>query len=123
MSTIQRSWDALGAKAALSEGTARFNTVLSIASSRQGRTSTASPIHSRRPAFPGLIGVLTGDVDPFAIWRYAGCQIAARAASRGGGMVTALMIAESLGGWGVLRARLADYAAVIDRTRTGLPYA
>ncbi|HKZ05527.1 MAG TPA: antitoxin Xre/MbcA/ParS toxin-binding domain-containing protein [Methylomirabilota bacterium] len=38
-------------------------------------------------------------------------------------MVTALMIAESLGGWGVLRARLADYAAVIDRTRSGLPYA
>ncbi len=37
-------------------------------------------------------------------------------------MVTALMIAESLGGWGVLRTRLADYAAVIDRTRTGLPY-
>jgi putative toxin-antitoxin system antitoxin component (TIGR02293 family) len=38
-------------------------------------------------------------------------------------MATALMIAESLGGWGVLRERLADYAAVIDRTRTGLPYA
>jgi len=38
-------------------------------------------------------------------------------------MVTALMIVESLGGWGVLRERLADYAAVIDRTRTGLPYA
>ena len=38
-------------------------------------------------------------------------------------MVSALMIAESLGGWGVLRERLGDYAAVIDRTRTGLPYA
>jgi putative toxin-antitoxin system antitoxin component (TIGR02293 family) len=38
-------------------------------------------------------------------------------------MVTALMITESLGGRGVLRERLADYAAVIDRTRTGLPYA
>ena len=38
-------------------------------------------------------------------------------------MVTALMIAESLGGWGVLRKRLDDYAAVIDRTRSGLPYA
>jgi putative toxin-antitoxin system antitoxin component (TIGR02293 family) len=37
-------------------------------------------------------------------------------------MVTALMIAETLGGWGVLRARLADYAAVIQRTRAGLPY-
>src|SRR5262245_53287026 len=50
MSTIQRSWDALGASAAVSDGTARFSTVLSIARSRQGRTSTASPIHSRRPA-------------------------------------------------------------------------
>jgi putative toxin-antitoxin system antitoxin component (TIGR02293 family) len=38
-------------------------------------------------------------------------------------LVTALMIAETLGGWGVLRERLADYAAVIQRTRTGLPYA
>jgi putative toxin-antitoxin system antitoxin component (TIGR02293 family) len=37
-------------------------------------------------------------------------------------MVTALMIAESLGGMGVLRERLANYAAVIDRTRSGLPY-
>lgn len=38
-------------------------------------------------------------------------------------MITALMIAESLGGMGVLRERMADYAAVIDRARTGLPYA
>jgi len=34
-----------------------------------------------------------------------------------------LKIAKSLGGWRVLRERLANYAAVIDRTRTGLPYA
>lgn len=38
-------------------------------------------------------------------------------------MVTPLMIVKTLGGWGVLRERLADYAAVIERTRTGLPYA
>src|SRR4029453_17519681 len=114
MSTIHRSWAALGASAALSDDTARFNTVLSIATSRQGRTSKASPIHSRRVGFPAASRVLTDDIDPSAIWRYAGCQIA---------MVTALMITESLGGRGVLRERLADYAAVIDRTRTGLPYA
>src|SRR4029453_14927120 len=114
MSTIHRSWAALGASAALSDDTARFNTVLSIATSRQGRTSTASPIHSRRGAFPAPRDVLTDDIDPSAIWRYAGCQIA---------MVTALMITESLGGRGVLRERLPDYAAVSDPTRTGLPYA
>src|SRR5215470_14076206 len=123
MSTIQRSWDALGASAAVSDGTARFSTVLSIARSRQGRTSTASPIHSRRPARWVSIDVLTVELGLSAIWRYTRCQIALRRASRGGGMVTALMIAESLGGWGVLRERLADYAAVIDRTRTGFPYA
>src|SRR4029450_3065472 len=106
MSTIHRSWAALGASAALSDDTARFNTVLSIATSRQGRTSTASPIHSRRVAFPASSGVLTDDIDPSAIWRYAGCQIA---------MVTALMITESLGGRGGRRARLARYAGGVGR--------
>lgn len=38
-------------------------------------------------------------------------------------MVTALMIAETLGGRNVLRERLADYSAVVRRTREGLPYA
>ena len=38
-------------------------------------------------------------------------------------MVTALKIAEALGGSGVLRERLADYTAVIHRTRSGLPFA
>jgi putative toxin-antitoxin system antitoxin component (TIGR02293 family) len=37
--------------------------------------------------------------------------------------VTALMIAEALGGRNVLRERLADYSAVVRRTREGLPYA
>ena len=38
-------------------------------------------------------------------------------------MVTALKIANTLGGRTVLRERLADYAAVIHRARAGLPYA
>ena len=38
-------------------------------------------------------------------------------------MVTATMIAEALGGRNVLRERLADYSAVVRRTREGLPYA
>jgi putative toxin-antitoxin system antitoxin component (TIGR02293 family) len=38
-------------------------------------------------------------------------------------MVTALKIAETLGGRNVLKAQLADYAAVIHRARAGLPYA
>jgi len=38
-------------------------------------------------------------------------------------MVTALAIAETLGGRKVLKERLADYIAVIHRVRAGLPYA
>jgi len=38
-------------------------------------------------------------------------------------MVTALTIAETLGGRKVLKERLADYIAVIHRVRAGLPYA
>jgi putative toxin-antitoxin system antitoxin component (TIGR02293 family) len=38
-------------------------------------------------------------------------------------MVTALTIAETLGGRKVLKERLADYTAVIHRARAGLPYA
>ena len=38
-------------------------------------------------------------------------------------MVTATKIAETLGGKSVLKARLADYTAVIHRARAGLPYA
>jgi putative toxin-antitoxin system antitoxin component (TIGR02293 family) len=38
-------------------------------------------------------------------------------------MVTALKIAETLGGRNVLKERLADYTAVIHRARAGLPYA
>jgi len=41
----------------------------------------------------------------------------------GGFMVTATMIADALGGRNVLRERLADYSAVVRRTRDGLPYA
>jgi putative toxin-antitoxin system antitoxin component (TIGR02293 family) len=38
-------------------------------------------------------------------------------------MVTALKIAETLGGRNVLKERLGDYTAVIHRARAGLPYA
>ena len=38
-------------------------------------------------------------------------------------MVTAMTIAETLGGRSVLKERLADYTAVIDRARSGLPFA
>ena len=38
-------------------------------------------------------------------------------------MVTATKIAETLGGRGVLKDRLADYTAVIHRARSGLPFA
>ena len=38
-------------------------------------------------------------------------------------MVTASTIAETLGGRRVLKERLADYTAVIQRARAGLPYA
>ncbi len=37
-------------------------------------------------------------------------------------MVTALKIAETLGGRNVLKERLTDYTAVIHRARAGLPY-
>lgn len=38
-------------------------------------------------------------------------------------MVTALKITEALGGRSVFKERLADYTAVTDRARAGLPYA
>ena len=38
-------------------------------------------------------------------------------------MVSAAQIVEALGGRNVLRERLADYRAVIERARAGLPYA
>src|SRR3990170_8484873 len=38
-------------------------------------------------------------------------------------MTTARKIAETLGGQSVLKERLADYTAVIHRSRAGLPYA
>jgi putative toxin-antitoxin system antitoxin component (TIGR02293 family) len=38
-------------------------------------------------------------------------------------MVTATKIAETLGGRGVLKDRLANYTAVIHRARSGLPFA
>ena len=38
-------------------------------------------------------------------------------------MVTASKIAESLGGMSVMKERLADYTAVIQRAKAGLPYA
>lgn len=38
-------------------------------------------------------------------------------------MVSAVQIVEALGGRSVLKERLRDYRAVIDRARSGLPYA
>ena len=51
MSMIHSSSALLGSRSAVSFGTARCSTVRSIEYSRQGSASTASPIHSRRPAF------------------------------------------------------------------------
>src|SRR5215211_679738 len=50
MSVIHSSWALLGWRSSLRAGTARCSTVRSIAYSRQASASTASPIHSRRPA-------------------------------------------------------------------------
>src|SRR5215469_14504143 len=52
MSTIHSSWVPVGRRLALRCGTARFSTVRSIAYSRHGTVSTATPAHSRRPARP-----------------------------------------------------------------------
>src|SRR5262247_1376681 len=50
MSTIHSSWTLLGCRSLVNAGTARFNTVRSIAYSKHGRARTPSAIHSRRPA-------------------------------------------------------------------------
>src|SRR5919106_5553653 len=50
MSTIHNNSALLGCRSALSDGTARCSTVRSITYSRHASASTASPIHSRRPA-------------------------------------------------------------------------
>src|SRR5919108_6082046 len=50
MSVIHSSCALLGARSALIAGTARYRTVTSIATSRQGSARTARPIHSRRVA-------------------------------------------------------------------------
>src|SRR5919202_5937382 len=60
MSTIHSSWALLGRRSALSRGTARFSTVRSMAYSRQGRASTASPVHSRRPALEVVEALVNG---------------------------------------------------------------
>src|SRR5260221_14192835 len=54
MSVIHSSSELLGRRWALRDGTARCNTVTSMAMSRVGSMSTASPIHSRRPARGGV---------------------------------------------------------------------
>jgi hypothetical protein len=57
MSVIQSSSVLLGSRSADSLGTARNRTVRSITTSMQGRASTASAVHSRRPARGGLVWV------------------------------------------------------------------
>jgi hypothetical protein len=49
-STIHSNCVLLGCRLALSDGTARFSTVRSIAYTTQGSARTARPIHSRRVA-------------------------------------------------------------------------
>src|SRR6266540_1462792 len=57
MSVIHNSSALLGRRSALSDGTARCSTVRSIAYSRHASASTASPVHSRRPARGAAIAV------------------------------------------------------------------
>src|ERR687895_356129 len=57
MSTIQSSCALVGWRSALSEGTARCRTVRSIAYTTHASASTASPIHSRRPAFSAFMSL------------------------------------------------------------------
>src|SRR5512132_1855274 len=55
---IHNSWALLGRRSALIAGTARCSTVRSITYSRAPSASTASPIHSRRPAL-GAVSAVT----------------------------------------------------------------
>src|SRR5262252_10269663 len=50
MSVIHSSWVLLGRRSLLMAGTARYSTVRSIEYSTAASASTASPVHSRRPA-------------------------------------------------------------------------
>src|SRR5215469_9273658 len=50
MSVIHSSWVLLGRRSSLMAGTARCSTVRSMAYSTAASASTASPVHSRRPA-------------------------------------------------------------------------
>src|SRR5919197_4062591 len=66
MSVIHSSCELLGARSALMAGTARYRTVTSIVTSRQGSASTARPIHSRRvAAVPSwAVGVMASSWTP-----------------------------------------------------------
>src|SRR5215510_7568562 len=50
MSTIHRSWEGVGASAAVSFGTARCRMEISITTTTAGRAMATRPSHSRRPA-------------------------------------------------------------------------
>ena len=52
---IQSSWTLVGCRSSESDGTARCSTVRSIAYTTHASASTASPIHSRRPALGALL--------------------------------------------------------------------
>src|SRR6266536_1621375 len=69
MSVIHSSWVLLGRRSWLIAGTARCSTVRSMAYSRQARASTASPIHSRRPAGPGALAPPGGEAPPDGPWQ------------------------------------------------------
>src|SRR2546423_9889826 len=64
MSMIQSNCTLLGLRASVRRGTARCSTVRSIEYSRQGKAITASPIHSRFPAF----GAFTSSLRRFQPW-------------------------------------------------------
>jgi hypothetical protein len=53
MSMIHSSWALVGRRSVLMAGTAKYSTVRSITYRTQASASTASPIHSRRPALGG----------------------------------------------------------------------
>src|SRR5215469_13795954 len=58
MSVIHKSPPLLGLRFAVSDGSARYNTLKSIEYSRQGRAITASASHSRRPASGSPVPVI-----------------------------------------------------------------
>ena len=96
MSTIQSSSALLGCRSALRWGTARCNTVRSIATNSVGSASTASPAHSRRVARGGGRRTRPGPVVAVTAARSSGSSIQAADPSRSDGDVTLVVHAGGL---------------------------